>query len=114
MSVTRKRIYSRSGDGIFPSAPTAAHSLQLMRSLLVEVSTRGMSVKDASGNAVTEVYAETEFYNLAYSVRKEAYSLVTSPVVSTVRSMSFMFFPYMNSAPLSFPFKVSRCLNLPA
>ena len=27
--------------------------------------------KDASGNAVTEVYAEAEFYNLAYSVRKE-------------------------------------------
>ena len=40
-----------------------------------------------------------------------AYSLVTSPVVSTVRSMSFMFFPYMNSAPLSFPFKVSRCTS---
>ena len=27
--------------------------------------------KDSSGNAVTEVYAEAEFYNLAYSVRKE-------------------------------------------
>ena len=27
--------------------------------------------KDASGSAVTEVYAEAEFYNLAYSVRKE-------------------------------------------
>lgn len=27
--------------------------------------------KDSSGDAVTEVYAEAEFYNLAYSVRKE-------------------------------------------
>ena len=27
--------------------------------------------KDSSGSAVTEVYAEAEFYNLAYSVRKE-------------------------------------------
>ena len=60
VSVTRKRMYARAGEGIFPSAPTAAQSLQLMRSLLVEVSTRGMSVTPGMHSLETDTLPAPE------------------------------------------------------
>ena len=67
-SVTRKRMYARFGDASFPSAGTGAHSLQLSRSSLVEVSRPLTEVTPEVYSLVTETLPVPERLQTAAAV----------------------------------------------
>ena len=68
VNVTRKRMYSLLGDASFPSAGTATQSLHVMRSSLVEVSTRDTAVVPEIYSLVTDTRPVPERLHSAAAV----------------------------------------------